>query len=395
MFDSRPSGLHAVLTNASLSIAKLGALEGFSRSLVIGVMPLIALNALGSKEAVAQTYLLASLLTLLITLNFASLERLLKRRWVVTLGSAFFAVGGIFLITGNGVGFIFGIGLQSASASLFSICLSLYIMDYIGKRELARSESRRMVLNGVAWLIGPSLGIWLMSNVGAWSPFVLAIFSSIMMLIYFWWLRLGPDNIVRKAKKSAINPLRVIPRYFAQPALRIAYLITLFRSVFWMTLFIYCPIYVVESGMPNWVAGGMLSFVSGLLLASSLVRKLAERIGVKTVIISGLIIISLGMQLLFWEQQPGSFGLIYWVLAAIGGAMLDVLGNIPFMRMVKPRERTEMTMVFATWRESSQLLSPLLVTIVLMVAPFQVYYLVLSVLMLGVAVATSFLPKRL
>ena len=395
MFDNRPSGLHAIVTNASLSIAKLGALEGFSRSLIIGVMPLVALKALGSKESVAQVYLLASILTLMVTLNFATLENLMHRRWVLTLGASFFITGAFVLMLASGFGFSIGIGLQSASASLFSVCLSLYIMDYIGKKDLARSESKRMTFNGLAWLIGPSLGIWLWGNVADWSPFLLAALSSIFMLSYFWRLRLGSDAIVRPAKRPAINPLRVIPRYFSQSALRIAYLITLMRSVFWMTLFIYCPIYVVESGMPNWVAGGMLSFVSGLLLASGLVRKLADKIGVRVTIMVGFVTISLGMLLLFLNQDAGYIGLSYWILAALGGAVLDVLGNIPFMRLVKPRERTEMTMVFSTWRETSQLLSPLLVTVVLLVAPFQIYYLVLSLLMLIAAFAASFLPKRL
>ena len=49
--------------------------------------------------------------------------------------------------------------MRAAAASLFSVCRSLYIMDYIGKRELAHSELRRMLFNGLAWLVGPLLGL--------------------------------------------------------------------------------------------------------------------------------------------------------------------------------------------------------------------------------------------
>ena len=75
--------------------------------------------------------------------------------------------------------------------------------------------------------------------------------------------------------------------------------------------------------------------------------------------------------------------------------MLDVLGNIPFMRMVKPRERTEMTMIFSTWREGSELLTPLAAAIILLMAPFEYYYLFLGALLLLAAFASSYLPKRL
>jgi len=395
MFDRRPSGLHAVVTNASLSIAQLGALEGFSRSLMVGIVPLLALNALGSKEAVTQAYLLASILTLTITLNFATLERLLHRRWVLTLGGSFLIIGAAILMLGDGYEFAMGIGLQSAAASLFSVCLSLYIMDYIGKKELKYSESKRMTFNGAAWLIGPSLGIWLWNHAAHWAPFVLTMFAASMMLLYFWYLRLGSNAIVRPSKNPAANPLKVIPRYFQQPALRIAYGITLSRAIFWMTLFIYCPIYVVEAGLPDWVAGGMLSFVSGLLLASTLVRKLAEIFYTRTIIIAGLLLTASGIFALFLQTEATPIGLLFWIVAAIGGAMLDVLGNIPFMRMVKPRERTEMTMIFSTWRETSQLLTPLVATLILLVLPFKYFYLLLSLLLVIIAYTASFLPKRL
>ena len=395
MFDRRPTGLHAVITNASLSIAQLGALEGFSRSLMIGIVPLLALKALGSKEAVTQTYLLASILTLTITLNFATLERLLHRRWVLTLGGSFLIAGAMVLMLGDGFEFAIGIGLQSAAASLFSVCLSLYIMDYIGKKDLKYSESKRMTFNGAAWLVGPSLGIWLWNHTLAWTPFVLASVSASVMLAFFWYLRLGSDVIVKPAKRPAVNPFKIIPRYFEQPALRIAYSITLSRSIFWMTLFIYCPIYVVEAGLPDWVAGGMLSFVSGLLLASGLVRRLADKIGTRTTIISGLLLTALGIFALFLQNEARPIGLLFWILAAMGGAMLDVLGNIPFMRMVKPRERTEMTMIFSTWRETSQLVTPLVASLILLILPFRFYYLFLVLLLILVAYFASFLPRRL
>lgn len=395
MFDRRPTGMHAVVTNASLSIAQLGSLEGFSRSLMVGIVPLLALQTLGSKEAVTQAYLIASILTLTITLNFATLERILHRRWVLTLGGSFLIMGATVLMLGDGFEFAIGIGLQSAAASLFSVCLSLYIMDYIGKKELKFSESKRMTFNGAAWLIGPSLGIWLWNNVAHWSPFVLTMISASAMLAYFWRLRLGPDAIVKPAKRPAVNPFKVIPRYFKQPALRIAYAITLSRAIFWMTLFIYCPIYVIEAGLPAWVAGGMLSFVSGLLLASTLVRKLADRIGTRTTIISGLLLTALGIFALFLQDQARPTGLVFWIVAAMGGAMLDVLGNIPFMRMVKPRERTEMTMIFSTWRETSQLVTPLVATLVLLFMPFKFYYLFLTLLLVAVAYLASYLPRRL
>ena len=395
MFDRRPAALLVVSGSAGESFARLNALEGIARSLLMGVIPLLALEALGSKEMVTRAYLFASVLTLTITLNFATLERLLQRRWVVTLGVTCTMIAMTILLFGEGMIMALGIGLQQAAASLFSVCLSLYIMDYIGKQELIYTETRRMLYAGIVWMVGPSLGLWLWENGASWAPFALTIFAAAGMLSYFWYLRLGPQQGIQKARSHSVSVIKIIPRYFKQRPLRIAYWITMSRSIFWVTLFIYGPIYVIEAKLPTWVAGGLLSLVSSLLLISPLIRRFAGRVGTRLAIIIALVLAGSSMSILYVIGEPKPIGLIFWVSAALGGVTLDVLGNIPFMRMVKPRERTEMTMIFSTWREGSQLLTPLLVSIVLLFAPFEIFYILLALLLFGAAIKASFLPRRL
>ena len=361
----------------------------------MGLIPLIALEALGNKEMVTRAYLAASMLTLLITLNFATLERLLQRRWVVTLGASFSLTAILIFSFGKGWIMSIAIGLNAAAASLFSVCLSLYIMDYIGKKELIFTESRRLLYTGIAWIIGPSLGLWLWEETGHWATFLLSGWSVLTMLAYFWYLRLGHSEVIKKAKKPSVSIFKIIPRYFSQASLRIAYFITLSRAIFWMTVFIYGPIYVVEANLPTWVAGVFLSIVSSLLIISPFIRRMASRFGTRLVIIGALWSTGLSMVALFLLGEPQPIGLLFWVVASFGGAVVDVLGNIPFMRMVKPRERTEMTMIFSTWREGSQLLTPLLVSMVLLVAPFEVFYLLLALILMAAGSFATFLPRRL
>lgn len=395
MFDRRPAALLVVSGRAGESFARLNALEGVARSLLIAIIPLLALEILGSKELVTRTYLLGSILTLVITLNFAALERLLERRWVMTLGVACALAAIMILVFGDSMVITLGVGLQQASASLFSVCLSLYIMDYIGRQELIYTETRRMLYTGIAWLIGPTLGLLLWEEYARWSPFGLSAVVALGMLYYFWYLRLGHGGAIRKARSHPVNVLRVIPRYFQQRALRIAYWITLSRSIFWMTLFVYGPIYVVEANLPLWIAGGLLSLASALLLISPFIRRLASWQGTRFIIVCALVLTGGSMLILYLIGVPKPIGLLFWMTAALGGVSLDVLGNIPFMRMVKPRERTEMTVIFSTWREGSQLLTPLLVSIVLLVASFEFFYLLLGLLLFGAAYTATFLPRRL
>ena len=390
----RPSALLVVSGQAGEYFARLNALEG-SRSLLVGVIPLLALELLGSKEMVTKAYLFGSILTLAITLNFALIERLIQRRWVVTLGIALNLTAIALLYFGNSKTLPIAIGLQQASSSLFSVCLSLYIMDYIGKKDLIFSETRRMFYTGGVWLVGPTLGLWLWDKVGPWSPLTAAAFSGLLLLGYFWYLRLTPNNAIQKAKNPSVNIFKIIPRYFAQKSMRIAYAITLSRAIFWVSLFVYGPIYVVEANLPTWVAGSLLSMASALLLISPVIQRLAGHFGTRTMLIYALVLSGTSIFMLFLLGAPRPIGLAFWLIAAVGGVTTDVLGNIPFMRMVKPRERTEMTMIFSTWREGSQLLTPLLVSLILLFFSFEAYYVLLAILLFAAAYTASFLPRRL
>ena len=186
MFFRRPSGLDLLAPGPSVSLARLCALEGLARALLVGLAPLLAFEALGSKQAVSHVYLAASVFTMCITLNINTLERLLARRWVVTLGGGFLIAAACLLFAGSGALFALGLGMRSAAASIFSVCMSLYIMDYIGKGELRRSESRRIFYLAGVWLVGPSAGLWLWHNASEGLPFVLSALSAASMLAYFW-----------------------------------------------------------------------------------------------------------------------------------------------------------------------------------------------------------------
>jgi MFS family permease len=391
----RPYFLNQLPTEAGVSLARLSAFEGFSRAILVGVLPLIALQVFGNKETIATVYFISSIFTLIFTVNIARLERWLQRRRLVTLGGVFLIVSVVFLYSGNALFFALGTGLRAAGASVFSVCLSLYIMDYIGKKELTRNESRRMIYNGTAWLIAPALGGWIYSNAQPVVIFVISAGMGIVMLVYFWRLWLGDDKVVKHYPTTSQNPIRAIGRFASQPRLRIAYLVTLSRACFWATLFVYAPIYIIEANMPAFLGGILLSGASGLLFFSPFVQRLADRFGTRQVLIGCSVLIGFSMVGLGIIGVSKPIGLVFWITGALGAGGMDVLGNIPFMRMVRTNERSEMTMVFTTWREASSLVTQALVFLTLLVAPFWVFYFVLGALQFVTAFSTSFLPRRL
>jgi ACDE family multidrug resistance protein len=391
----RPVALLQLDATAGSQLARLSGLEGFSRSILVGVAPLMALDTMGSKTSVSIAYAIAAVLALSVTLNIGRLEEFFARRWIVTGGVSCLVVAAALLMTESRVTFVLGITFIAIAASVFSVTVSLYVMDFIGKAELTKTESKRMVFNGGAWFIGPSLGIFLWINVHRLAPFLLSAAFGLLTLWLYWRLRLGPNPVVVAPKSKMPSPLKNIPRFFHQRFLRVAYAITMIRAMFWVSLFVYSPIYVVDAGLDEWVAGALLSGVAGILLFSPFVHVWAQKFGARFLIVRAFVLTGAGLVGLAALGDPRPIGLFFWVVASLGAACIDVLGNIPFMRTVKPRERTAMTSVFASWRDVSALAAPLAAAGVLLVLPFWAYYLVIATLCFAAAAYATNLPRRI
>jgi MFS transporter, ACDE family, multidrug resistance protein len=392
----RPHAIHQIVRDDyGWPLSRLSGLEGLGRSITVTVLPLAAFTLLGSKEAVTYAYFAGSLVALFATLNVGTLESWMARRWVVTLGMSCIVVANLVVLSERDALIPIAMGLVATEAAIFTVCMSLFIMDYIDKRELRRNESRRMMHNGVAWTIGPMVSILLYTEVDDRLPFLVAIVCAVVALTYFWVLRMGTNPVLSTPRSKAPNPLQNVPRYFRQRYLRIAYLITVVRGTFWASLFIYAPLYTVEAGLPTWTAGGIVSAVAVLLILSPTVLWLTDHTSTRFVIMAGFVLMAISLVALGVIGDAQAIGVVFWITAAWGASWLDVLGNIPFMRTVKPRERIAMTTVFSSWRETSSFVAPGLAAVILLAGPFWVFYFVLAAACLATACAASALPRRI
>jgi predicted MFS family arabinose efflux permease len=161
---------------------------------------------------------------------------------------------------------------------------------------------------------------------------------------------------VAPAKRRPPNPFENVLRYVRQPRLRLAWTIPFARSTFWQAFFVYPPLYIVEHGGSELLAGGMLSAGQALLFAAPYFGRLGQRYGLRRMIIAALLLTGFTCIVAgFIPSSPVAIALLFFI-AAIGAVVLDALGNIPFLRFVHPFERSEMTSVFRTYMELSQLL---------------------------------------
>ena len=350
------------------NFALLAGLEAAVRGTLISAMPLAVYDALGTAEGTSAVYFIAGIVSLIWGLFVPWGTRFIPRRWMYTLGCGLYFLGmGLGMLGASWSLPLALMALAMATATTF-VCLNAYILDYIDRGNLGRSQSLQMVFAAGPWAIGPLFGVWL-RHVWPPLPFIVAGVFVVALLVVFWVLRLGNGKQITRAKGPATNPLAYLGRFFAQPRLIAGWSFAVIRSCGWWVYVVYLPIYCVESGLGDKVGGMALSITNALLFLSPMVLRASRRLGVRRAVRLSFAACMLAF------LCAAIFSPLPWVTVAFCMAAsvllvtLDVVGGLPFLMAVKPSERTEMSAVYSSFRDVSGILTPGCAWLVLLVAP--------------------------
>ncbi len=353
--------------------ASFWALESLARSVVAPVIPVAAYDLLGGSDLrMTFMFVIVGIVSIASAFAVPFVVHRLKPVRTYQLGAVLVAVAPLIMALGTLTTMSGGLFLRVFAINCLAVGLSLFIMAYIRKRDMGRSEPIRVLMASVPWAIGPTLGLWLYDNLGISAPFLTSAFVALALIAYLVVVRIDETPILRAAPKKAGNPLTYVPRFLKQPRLRLAYFLIFGRENWWWMIYLYLPVYAERNDMDIDVfgielpAGGLtLSFCSGIQLATPLWGRLITRIGMRRHMIGGLVIT--GAILLLAGLTFGDpwivLGLV--LLSSISLTSLEAAGNTPFLRAVKGRERTEMSMVYGTFRDMVGLVIPTFYTIIL------------------------------
>tara|TARA_R110002049_G_scaffold117332_3_gene270733 strand:+ start:120357 stop:121580 length:1224 start_codon:yes stop_codon:yes gene_type:complete len=374
--------------------AILAGLEAGVRGTLMSVMPLVIYRAFGDAVVVSRIYLCVGIVSLIFGLLVPWLAGKLSRRWMYSFGTFLYLLGVSLAALGGPMVMPFALGALSLATVTIAVCLNAYVLDYVQRTQLGTSESLRLVFSGPSWVLGPIVGVWLL-NWWTPAPFIVAgIFAAVQMAM-FWYLRLGNGKQITRARGPQPSPLAFLGRFAAQPRLIAGWLFAVIRSCGWWVYVVYLPIYCVENGLPDTVGAAALSaanlslFVAPAMLV--LVRRIGVRAGVSGAFVLGgaLFVLAYGLADMPWVVvaclYAGSITLI----------MLDVCGGLPFLMAVRPSERTEMSAVYASYRDVSGILTPAAAALVLTVMPLAGIFAACGAGMLGMGWLARGLHPRL
>lgn len=344
--------------------ALLGGLESCVRGTLVAIWPLEMYAQLGSKESVSWAYFLVGIASLCWGLAVPSLGRVMPRRWMYTLAAAFYLLsmglaiaGGVWLTPLALLAMSFGVVTNQ-------ICINAYLMDYISRVDLGRSETLRLFYSALPWAIGPAVTVILWQY---WrpAPFVIAGFATLLMLTQFWRLRMGNGKAIARARKRHPNPLAFLGRFLQQPRLVAGWLFAVVRSSGWWVFVVYLPIFCVEAGLGDRIGGLAFALSSLMLFLAPVMLKWQRRVTLRRAVMISFA----AAGLCFALAALGA----WWPLAAVAGIFaasaflvsLDAYGSLPFLTAVRPAERTEMSAIFTSFRDVSGILTPGIAFIIL------------------------------
>ena len=379
------------------AFALLFGLNAFSRALLTVALPVQSLEIVGSDAGVSALFLVGSVTSLTFAFLVPQLAHWMGRARLCSLAIFLLVIAmGLFLggeLTTQVLGFI----LRAGGTAIFHAALNMFIMDHIPRQELGRSEPLRMLSIGIAWTLGPLIGVEVEALWGPWAPFLASGTVGLVSLAYFWALRFSNLAIVGKGVRTRIaNPFANLAAFLAQPRLVLAWLHAMGRGIFWTSFTIYTPLYGVHTGIGAGTGGVLVAIGSGFMLLMPIWGWAARRFGIRRV--SLIAFPFAAVSLLAVAPLSGSWpwlGAACIVAGALAMTVVDGYGNALFFRACKPSQRTSMTPIFTTQRDLGELTQAGAFTLLLSFFPVTVVYVTLGLIMIGLAVLVTRVNPRL
>jgi len=370
----RPFALHSAASKPAprapniQHFAILAALDSMVRGTLISTIPLAAYDAFGSAQGLSQVYLIAGILTLIWGLLVPRMTHLWPRRWVYVGGCVLYLASMGLFVLGSQLAVQLGILVMGMATVTCFVCLNAYVLDYVPRAELGRSQSLQMVYAALPWAIGPLSGV-AMRQIWPPLPFLVGAALAFLQLAVFLYLRLGNGRQITRAKAPAVNPLAYLGRFFRQPRLIAGWAFAVIRSCGWWVYVVYLPVFCIEQGLGESLGGALLSASNAVLLISPFMAAYARKVSVRVTLRAAMLYCTMFfVAATLAAPVPLATALLLFV-ASLGLVMLDVVGGLPFMMSVKPSERAEMAAVYSSFRDVSAIATPAAAWAVLAIAP--------------------------
>lgn len=390
-----PVWLDSAAKPRAMAFVVLFSLEAWCRATLLTIVPLEAHRLMGDAQSVSVLYFYVSIAGLISTMVIPMLVHIVRRRWAFTFGVALMVSAVAAYWTGSLWMFMIGLACQFIATAIFEIVINLYVLDHVPSTEISKFEPRRLVFVALPFTLGPWLGVWLFENVDPAVTYGFVAMCALAMLTFFWFLRVSDNPAVTAPLKRPPNPFSYLPRFFSQPRLVVAWGLAIGRTGWWVMFFVYGPIFLTQSGFSKDMSALIISLGVMPLFLAAVWGMLGRKKGIRYLLTLGYgltAVLSIGIAV---AQGSPMIAAAMVIIAAFAASIIDGAGNTPFLRAVHPHERSEMTSVYVTFRQTAQLITPGVFAVVLSSFALPAVFVAGGIGAGAMAVLSRYIPKRL
>jgi len=369
--------------------------EALSRCILLAIIPLELLSKLQTLQHVTWFYAAVAIFGLGNSLVVPLIFNKFGGRTVIALSGLLLILAAISISTGSLLGIAFGIICRILGSACVEIPLTTLLMIHVPRDRLGEIEPRRVFILAIAAVPSPWVGLYLRDHVVTNLPFAIAAFAGLILMVL---AVIALDTFRGEMRPTTSNHTLYTPyaRFFAQPRLRLAWLLVVIRASFWAMFQVYAPIFSIASGWSESMAAGLVSLGNMGVLLVPIWGQLVRRFGMRMILIIGyalggiLLIVTAAATVFFPREAP-----LVLLAAAMCFTLLDGVGNVIFMRATRPHQRSAATAVFLTYRDFSQLAPNALFALILVFSPLSAAFAVLGTILLAAANLSRSIHPRL
>ena len=252
--------------------------------------------------------------------------------------------------------------------------------------ELNQDEGLMYTLSNVGWSLGPLIASFFMISYGISSVFVAA--SIFLAIALFLLLFMKIKQPLKKRDILDSNFKVNFLEFLKKPQLIVAYFMAFGIEIWWALIFIYMPLFIVNSGKSAADVGVFIACATlPLILFEFEAGRFSSRFGFKPFFFLGFIILAICSTLAFFMTDI-IYILITLVIASFGMALIEPLQDSYFFKQVTSNEEERFYPIFATANDFGSFVGKFVLAGVLLFLVSSYVYITMALMMFILAIVS-------
>ena len=264
-------------------------------------------------------------------------------------------------------------------ATLKVTSFGIILRDKSEDKSVSQNLGLIYTFMNLSWLIGPLIAGFAAQKYGISKVFLLAsvlIFISLSLFVIF---KIKDKRVEKRIDR---NLFKLLFNFLKDKNRFIAYCLNGGINFWWVLIYIYIPIYIVESGLGSEKVGYFLfAVIIPLVLLEYYFGKVAAKKGFKKMFVSGYAILGIGALACFFMQDLYIILLIL-ALASFGMAMIEATTDAYFFDLITKEQRDKFYGPYNTAIDISNAIATLFGAIILLFLPFKFIFILFGTFML-------------